>query len=129
MPVIIASASLRAVPVPLIPLMTRKRRPASGSTSSRWVAPRFARVQVSVSDLYGEDGLLQTSLWGRARLRQRSRISGYPGHYAPAARPLLAAARLGLFASGHSYMLRVMPVPSAGLAAPEFRRSLPARVS
>ena len=36
-------------------------------------------------------------------------IGGYPGHYAPAARPLLAQARPGLFVSGHSHILRVMP--------------------
>ena len=38
-------------------------------------------------------------------------IGGYPGHYAPAARPLLAAARPGLFITGHSHILRVMPDP------------------
>lgn len=36
-------------------------------------------------------------------------IGGYPGHYAPAARSLLAAARPGLFITGHSHILRVMP--------------------
>ena len=42
-------------------------------------------------------------------------IGGYPGHYAPAARPLLQAARPGLFISGHSHILRVMPDPRLGL--------------
>lgn len=42
-------------------------------------------------------------------------IGGYPGHYAPAARPLLPAARPGLFISGHSHILRVMPDPKLGL--------------
>jgi putative phosphoesterase len=42
-------------------------------------------------------------------------IGGYPGHYAPAARPLLQAARPGLFISGHSHILRVMPDPKLGL--------------
>ncbi|WP_375419246.1 metallophosphoesterase family protein [uncultured Hymenobacter sp.] len=42
-------------------------------------------------------------------------IGGYPGHYAPAARPLLHAARPGLFISGHSHILRVMPDPKLGL--------------
>ena len=42
-------------------------------------------------------------------------IGGYPGHYAPAARPLLAAARPGLFITGHSHILRVMPDPRLGL--------------
>jgi putative phosphoesterase len=42
-------------------------------------------------------------------------IGGYPGHYAPAARPLLAAARPGLFVTGHSHILRVMPDRKLGL--------------
>lgn len=42
-------------------------------------------------------------------------IGGYPGHYAPAARPLLAATRPGLFVTGHSHILRVMPDPKLGL--------------
>ena len=42
-------------------------------------------------------------------------IGGYPGHYAPAARPLLDAARPGLFVTGHSHILRVMPDKTRGL--------------
>ena len=42
-------------------------------------------------------------------------IGGYPGHYTPATRPLLAAARPGLFVSGHSHILRVMPDPTRQL--------------
>ena len=42
-------------------------------------------------------------------------IGGYPGHYAPAARPLLAASRPGLFVTGHSHILRVMPDKQLGL--------------
>ena len=42
-------------------------------------------------------------------------IGGYPGHYAPAARPLLATTRPGLFVTGHSHILRVMPDPQRGL--------------
>ncbi|GAC1592699.1 MAG: metallophosphoesterase family protein [Hymenobacter sp.] len=42
-------------------------------------------------------------------------IGGYPGHYTPAARPLLAAARPGLFVTGHSHILRVMPDKQLGL--------------
>lgn len=38
-------------------------------------------------------------------------IGGYPGHYAPAARPLLDATQPGLFVTGHSHILRVMPDP------------------
>ena len=42
-------------------------------------------------------------------------IGGYPGHYSPAARPLLAQERPGLFISGHSHILKVMPDPKLGL--------------
>jgi hypothetical protein len=42
-------------------------------------------------------------------------IGGYPGHYAPAARPLLTQARPGLFVTGHSHILRVMPDPKLRL--------------
>ncbi|MVN77651.1 YfcE family phosphodiesterase [Hymenobacter sp. HMF4947] len=42
-------------------------------------------------------------------------IGGYPGHYSPAARQLLAQARPGLFVSGHSHILRVMPDPKLHL--------------
>jgi putative phosphoesterase len=38
-------------------------------------------------------------------------IGGYPGHYSPAARPLLQQERPGLFISGHSHILKVMPDP------------------
>ncbi|MBC8082441.1 MAG: metallophosphoesterase family protein [Hymenobacter sp.] len=38
-------------------------------------------------------------------------IGGYPGHYSPAARRLLAQERPGLFISGHSHILKVMPDP------------------
>ena len=42
-------------------------------------------------------------------------IGGYPGHYAPAARQLLHQDRPGLFVSGHSHILRVMPDAQLGL--------------
>ncbi len=35
-------------------------------------------------------------------------IGGYPGHYSPAARTLLAAGKPALFVCGHSHILRVM---------------------
>ncbi|GAA3924843.1 metallophosphoesterase family protein [Hymenobacter algoricola] len=38
-------------------------------------------------------------------------IGGYPGHYSPAARLLLAQEPPGLFISGHSHILKVMPDP------------------
>ena len=42
-------------------------------------------------------------------------IGGYPNHYAPAARPLLDAIRPGLFVTGHSHILRVLPDKARGL--------------
>jgi putative phosphoesterase len=42
-------------------------------------------------------------------------IGGYPGHYAPAARQLLAQTKPGLFVCGHSHILRVMPDPKRNL--------------
>jgi len=42
-------------------------------------------------------------------------IGGYPSHYAPAARPLLDAIRPGLFVTGHSHILRVLPDKARGL--------------
>lgn len=42
-------------------------------------------------------------------------IGGYPGHYAPAARPLLAREQPGLFITGHSHILKVMPDPKLHL--------------
>lgn len=38
-------------------------------------------------------------------------IGGYPGHYSPAARALLQEQPAGLFISGHSHILKVMPDP------------------
>ncbi|MCC3159588.1 metallophosphatase family protein [Hymenobacter sp. 15J16-1T3B] len=42
-------------------------------------------------------------------------IGGYPGRYAPGARPLLQRERPGLFVCGHSHILRVMPDRQLGL--------------
>ncbi|UOG73556.1 metallophosphatase family protein [Hymenobacter tibetensis] len=42
-------------------------------------------------------------------------IGGYPGHYSPAARTLLQQERPGLFISGHSHILKVMPDAKLGL--------------
>lgn len=36
-------------------------------------------------------------------------IGGYPGHYSPAGRALVEEHRPGLFISGHSHILKVMP--------------------
>ncbi|WP_044002648.1 metallophosphoesterase family protein [Hymenobacter swuensis] len=42
-------------------------------------------------------------------------IGGYPGHYSPAGRALVQEQRPGLFISGHSHILKVMPDPRLGL--------------
>lgn len=42
-------------------------------------------------------------------------IGGYPGHYSPAGRQLVEQQRPGLFISGHSHILKVMPDPRLGL--------------
>ncbi|RSK44253.1 metallophosphoesterase family protein [Hymenobacter perfusus] len=42
-------------------------------------------------------------------------IGGYPGHYSPAGRTLVQERRPGLFISGHSHILKVMPDPRLGL--------------
>ncbi|GAB2792449.1 hypothetical protein HNQ93_003604 [Hymenobacter luteus] len=42
-------------------------------------------------------------------------IGGYPGHYSPAGRTLVQQERPGLFISGHSHILKVMPDPKLGL--------------
>ncbi|MCA8831040.1 metallophosphoesterase family protein [Hymenobacter pini] len=42
-------------------------------------------------------------------------IGGYPGHYSPAGRALVQEQRPGLFISGHSHILKVVPDPRLGL--------------
>ncbi len=42
-------------------------------------------------------------------------IGGYPGRYNPRVRQLLQASPPGLFISGHSHILKVMPDPRLGL--------------
>ncbi|WP_139920613.1 metallophosphoesterase [Hymenobacter sp. DG01] len=42
-------------------------------------------------------------------------IGGYPGHYSPAGRTLVQQERPGLFISGHSHILKVMPDHKLGL--------------
>jgi len=42
-------------------------------------------------------------------------IGGYPGRYAPKARKLIETYRPGLFVSGHSHILKVMPDRRYGL--------------
>ncbi|RSK31720.1 metallophosphoesterase family protein [Hymenobacter metallilatus] len=42
-------------------------------------------------------------------------IGGYPGHYSPAGRALVLERQPGLFISGHSHILKVMPDARLGL--------------
>lgn len=42
-------------------------------------------------------------------------IGGYPGHYAPGIKALLQREKPGLFISGHSHILKVMPDTKMGL--------------
>jgi hypothetical protein len=42
-------------------------------------------------------------------------MGGYPGKYSPHAKKEIAAARPGLFITGHSHILRVMRDPAANL--------------
>ena len=82
----------------------------------RGLAPRFRGVYGNIdgTDVRRSQPLVQDFVVEGLRVLI-THIGGYPGHYAPAARPLLAAARPGLFVTGHSHILRVMPDPKLGL--------------
>ena len=82
----------------------------------RELAPRFRGVYGNIdgTDVRRSQPLVQDFVVEGLRVLI-THIGGYPGHYAPAARPLLAAARPGLFVTGHSHILRVMPDPKLGL--------------
>ena len=82
----------------------------------RGLAPRFRGVYGNIdgADVRRTEPLAQEFAVEGLRVLM-THIGGYPGHYAPAARPLLAAARPGLFVTGHSHILRVMPDPRLGL--------------
>ena len=82
----------------------------------RELAPRFRGVYGNIdgTDVRRSQPLVQDFVVEGLRVLI-THIGGYPGHYAPAARPLLAAARPGLFITGHSHILRVMPDPKLGL--------------
>ena len=82
----------------------------------RGLAPRFRGVYGNIdgTDVRRSQPLVQDFVVEGLRVLI-THIGGYPGHYAPAARPLLAAARPGLFITGHSHILRVMPDPKLGL--------------
>ncbi|MDJ0365424.1 metallophosphoesterase family protein [Hymenobacter sp. H14-R3] len=82
------------------------------------LAPVFRGVYGNIdgTDIRCTEPLVQTfSVEGLPVLM--THIGGYPGHYAPAARQLLAQARPGLFVCGHSHILRVMPDSKLGLLA------------
>ena len=82
----------------------------------RALAPGFRGVYGNIdgTDVRRTEPLVQDFVIEGLRVVM-THIGGYPGHYAPAARPLLAATRPGLFVTGHSHILRVMPDPQHGL--------------
>ena len=82
----------------------------------RGLAPRFRGVYGNIdgADVRRTEPLAQEFAVEGLRVLM-THIGGYPGHYAPAARSRLAAARPGLFVAGHSHILRVMPDPRLGL--------------
>ena len=79
-------------------------------TALQELAPTFRGVYGNIdgTDVRRTQPLVQDFTLAGLRVLM-THIGGYPGHYAPAARPLLAAARPGLFITGHSHILRVMP--------------------
>jgi putative phosphoesterase len=89
---------------------------ASVVSELRSLAPGFRGVYGNIdgTDVRRTEPLVQDFELEGLRVLM-THIGGYPGHYSPAARPLLAAARPGLFISGHSHILRVMPDPRLGL--------------
>ena len=82
----------------------------------RALAPGFRGVYGNIdgTDVRQTQPLVQDFIVEGLRVVM-THIGGYPGHYAPAARPLLAATRPGLFVTGHSHILRVMPDPQRQL--------------
>lgn len=76
------------------------------------LAPVFRGVYGNIDgpEIRGTEPLVQDFEVGGLRVLM-THIGGYPGHYSPAARQLLAQARPGLFVAGHSHILRVMPDP------------------
>jgi len=84
----------------------------------RALAPVFRGVYGNIdgADVRRTEPLVQQFEVGGLRVLM-THIGGYPGHYAPAVRPLLTAARPGLFVCGHSHILRVAPDPRLGLLA------------
>jgi putative phosphoesterase len=80
------------------------------------LAPTFRGVYGNIdgTDVRRTEPLVQDFVVEGLRVLM-THIGGYPGHYAPAARPLLAQVRPGLFVTGHSHILRVMPDPKLRL--------------
>ncbi len=89
---------------------------AAVAEALRELAPVFRGVYGNIDgrDVRDTEPLTQDFIVEGLRVLM-THIGGYPGHYAPAARPLLAAARPGLFVTGHSHILRVMPDKALGL--------------
>jgi putative phosphoesterase len=80
------------------------------------LAPVFRGVYGNIDglEIRGTEPLVQNFEVEGLRVLM-THIGGYPGHYAPAARQLLPQVRPGLFVTGHSHILRVMPDAKFGL--------------
>jgi uncharacterized protein len=80
---------------------------------------RLAPLRGVYGNIDGRDVRLTQPLVQRFELEGlavlMTHIGGYPGHYSPAARALLQEQPAGLFISGHSHILKVMPDPRLGL--------------
>ncbi len=80
---------------------------------------RLAPLRGVYGNIDGRDVRLTQPLVQRFELEGlpvlMTHIGGYPGHYSPAARALLQEQPAGLFISGHSHILKVMPDPRLAL--------------
>ncbi|WP_223649283.1 metallophosphoesterase family protein [Hymenobacter psoromatis] len=80
------------------------------------LAPVFRGVYGNIdgADIRCTEPLVQNFVVEGLRVLM-THVGGYPGHYAPAARQLLAQVRPGLFVCGHSHILRIIPDPKLNL--------------
>lgn len=72
----------------------RKVRGVSGNIDGRFIRDKY------LQDLFFEIGGLRVYI---------THIGGYPGRYAPKVKEKIEAFKPGLFISGHSHILKVMP--------------------
>jgi putative phosphoesterase len=94
----------------------------AGDIGDPVVADRLEEIAPLVA-VYGNiDGTaIRARFPGHQRLHRESldiwmtHIGGYPGHYAPAVKPAIYHDPPGLFISGHSHILKIMPDKKLGL--------------